>query len=84
MQVKRTFARYTGRDLPVFHAVMHSAYICSQYKEGARVYQQLCDSQIGKDAPLYATAVKLFAKLGDPDMVKGIWQDSTSYLLLLA
>ena len=78
VDIRRLFAEYTGRELPVYHAVMHGAYLCGQYEEGVRVYQRLCDSKIGKHEPVYATAVKLFAKLGEPSAVEGIWQEAMS------
>ena len=78
VDIRRLFAEYTGRELPVYHAVMHGAYLCGQYEEGVRVYQRLCNSRIGKHEPVYATAVKLYAELGEPSAVEGIWQEAMS------
>eukprot|EP00439_Symbiodinium_sp_Y106_P014448 s2801_g2.t1 len=78
VDIRRLFADYVGRELPVYHAVMHGAYLCGQYEEGVRVYERLCSSKIGKHEPVYATAVRLFAKLGLPSEVEGTWQEAMS------
>ncbi|CAE7339461.1 PPR4 [Symbiodinium natans] len=75
-QIRRLFAGYGGSELPVFHAVLHHALNCGQLKEGAKVYDELCRKKVSKDAPTYSTAMKIFAELGQSDVVREIWDES--------
>ena len=76
--VWRLFRKYDGKELPVFHAVLHTAFSCGQYKEGLAVYTRLQKLNITQDGAAYGTALKLFAKLGDIDGIREIWKDARS------
>ena len=76
--VKRLFQKYDGKELPVFHAVLHTAFSCGQYKEGAAIYLRLTNLNITQDGAAYATALKLFAKLGHTSRVREIWREARS------
>ncbi|CAE7526173.1 PPR4 [Symbiodinium sp. CCMP2592] len=76
------FRKYGGKELPVFHAVLHTAFNCGQYKEGAKIYTRLQNLNITQDGAAYATALKLFAKLGDTARVRDIWKEARSNCLL--
>ena len=76
VDVKRMFALYSGMECQVLHSVMHAAYTCGQYREAARVYTRMCDLKVAKDAPVYATALKVFSKLEQPTAVRDIWTEA--------
>ncbi|CAE7777215.1 unnamed protein product [Symbiodinium sp. CCMP2592] len=76
--VSRLFRKYDGKELPVFHVVLHTAFSCGQYKEGSAVYTRLQNLNITQDGAAYGTALKLFAKLGDTDRIREIWKDARS------
>ena len=76
--VRRLFQKYDGKELPVFHAVLHTAFSCGQYKEGAAIYTRLANLNITQDGAAYATALKLFAKLGNTSRVREIWKEARS------
>ncbi|CAE7863556.1 PPR4 [Symbiodinium microadriaticum] len=72
-KVGNLFESYTGNELPVLHAVLHAAYSCGQYRAGAKIYDKICDLNITQDAASFGTAMKVFAKLSEPQRVGEIW-----------
>ena len=62
--VRRLFQKYHGAELPVFHAVLHAAFSCGQYNEGAAVCERLCKLDVSQDGAAYATALKIFCQAG--------------------
>ena len=80
--VRLLYSRYKGCELPVLHAVMHHAYNCGQFRAGADVYRRICDLEILRDSPTFATAMKVFSKLGQSEMVQKIWLESKQTCML--
>ena len=72
-QVRKLFATYKGREIQIFTAVMHIALKCRKYKDGSQVYEKVCNMNIEQTAPTYVAALKIFAKMQQPDRVKHIW-----------
>ena len=73
MTIQRLFRKYDGTELPVFHAVIHAAFSCGKYRQGAAIYARLCSLDVPQDGAAYATAVKIFAKLGSSSLVRKTW-----------
>ena len=75
-QVRSLFSGYTGTDTPVYNAVMHIAYRCGQYREAARLYEQLCSLNMTKTAPTFTAALVVYAKLDDQAAVHRVWSEA--------
>jgi len=73
---KSLFSNYTGVAPPVFSAVLHAAFRCRQYREGAKVYQQ-CRKRCKKvHAPVYVQALRIFGKLREDGVVRQVWAEA--------
>ena len=70
------FASYDDTEIQVYNAVLHAAVNCVQYKAGAEIYHKLCEQQITKTSATYSAALKIFAKLGQNETVRELWEEA--------
>ncbi|CAE7560212.1 unnamed protein product [Symbiodinium microadriaticum] len=56
---------------------MHIALNCGRYQDGCLLYDKICNLKLAKDTPVYTAALKLFAKVGQSDRVRDIWEEAT-------
>ena len=76
--VKRLFESYSGDAVPLHHAAMHAAFRCREYEDGAKLYSQ-CRKQCSScTEPVFATGMKIYGKLGQPNKVEEIWHEALS------
>lgn len=76
--VKRLFESYSGDAVPLYHAAMHAAFRCRKYEDGAKLYSQCRQSCSYCTEPVFATSMKIFGKLGQPEKVQEIWHEALS------
>ena len=62
MKVHRLYLGYVGYETSILTAVMHIAIRCGQFKQGASVYQQLCNLNVTKSSPVYSAALEDFCR----------------------
>lgn len=77
-EAKRLFETYSGNAVPLYHAAMHAAFRCGKYEDGAKLYSQCRQSCSYCQEPVFATGMKIFGKLGQPNKVEEIWQEALS------
>mmetsp|Transcript_52419 Transcript_52419/g.122299 ORF Transcript_52419/g.122299 Transcript_52419/m.122299 type:complete len:356 (-) Transcript_52419:95-1162(-) len=75
--VQRLFRNYSGRDNPIYNAMLHAAYTCGQYQKGVEIYERMCNSKIPKTAPTFSAALKIFAELGQFARIRSLWAEAT-------
>mmetsp|Transcript_5011 Transcript_5011/g.10199 ORF Transcript_5011/g.10199 Transcript_5011/m.10199 type:complete len:345 (-) Transcript_5011:87-1121(-) len=78
--VRHLYSSYTGTEIQIFNSVMHAAVRCNQLKEGAQVYEKLCDLNITKTYPTFTAALKIFAELGETITVRKLWKEASRSL----
>ena len=61
---------------PVFTAVLHAAFRCRKYKEGALLYKQCRKRCKIVDEPVYTQALRIFGKLREEATVRKIWAEA--------
>ena len=76
--VKRLFEIYSGDAVPLYHAAMHAAFRCRKYEDGAKLYSQCRQSCSYCQEPVFATGMKIYGKLGQPNKVEEIWHEALS------
>ena len=81
--VRRLYSSYTGKEVQIFNAVMHAAVRCGQLKQGAQIYEKLCDLKITKTYPTFTAALKIFAELGQSNTVRKLWKEAKQSLDLV-
>eukprot|EP00930_Biecheleria_cincta_P096482 TRINITY_DN88318_c0_g1_i1.p1 TRINITY_DN88318_c0_g1~~TRINITY_DN88318_c0_g1_i1.p1 ORF type:complete len:371 (+),score=55.31 TRINITY_DN88318_c0_g1_i1:113-1225(+) len=74
--VTRLFSKYTGRSPAVHNSALTAAYRCQQYEAGKQILLRMSAKQVNKTLPTYNVGIKLFAKMGDLDMVQNLWEDA--------
>ncbi|CAE7230556.1 PPR4 [Symbiodinium pilosum] len=82
MKVNRLYLAYSGSETSTFNAVMHIAIRCGQFKQGASVYQRLCNLNVTKSSPTFSAALRIFAELGQTSVVREVWREATDMLEL--
>ena len=73
---KSAFAKYTGDAPPVYAAVLHAAFRCRKYKEGALIYEKCQQRCKDLDPPVYTQALRIFGKLGEQAKVRDVWNEA--------
>lgn len=75
-EVQSHYDGYAGRSIQIYTAVMNAALRCRRFEEGALVYRK-CRSLCTKlEEPTFNAALKLFARLGQPEEVRKIWNET--------
>ena len=78
LKVQKLYGAYGGGETQIFTAVMHIAMNCSQFSQGAAVYQKPCSLNVCKTSATFTAALKLHAKLNQTEAVKRIWSEALS------
>lgn len=73
---KSAFAGYTGNAPPVYTAVLHAAFRCRKYKEGALLYKQCRQRCNHIHQPVYTQALRIFGKLKDEAILCEVWDEA--------
>ena len=72
--VEFLLSNYTGTGEPIYAAGINAAYRCRKYQEGAMIYDR-CSSLLNiTHMPVFAAALKVFGKCGEPKRVREVWQ----------
>lgn len=72
-EVMSLFASYSGESIQIYTAVMNAALRCRKYAEGATCYERCRQTCQEFDEPVFATALKIFGRLQQPEKVRKIW-----------
>ena len=75
-QVQKLFSTYSGDDIPILSAVMHISVKCQSYQFGRMVYERICSRKLEKNGPVFAAAMKIYARLGKCERVRKIWAEA--------
>lgn len=76
MAAESSFAKYSGDAPPVYTAMMHAAFRCRKYREGALLYQQCRQNCRYLHEPVYNQALRIFGKLREDAVVQEIWEEA--------
>lgn len=75
-EVMSLFASYSGESIQIYTAVMNAALRCRKYAEGATCYERCRQTCQECDEPVFATALKIFGRLQQPEKVRKIWAEA--------
>eukprot|EP00438_Fugacium_kawagutii_P023601 Skav205957 [mRNA] locus=scaffold442:162398:163429:+ [translate_table: standard] len=75
-------AEYIGDCAPIYTAVMHAAFRCRKYKDGAMLYDQCRQECTSLDQPVYVQALRIFGKLRETARVREVWDEALEKLKL--
>lgn len=74
--VQSLLSSYNGTAEPIFTAGINGALRCGKYQEGALIYDR-CQRRFQiTHTPMFAAALKVFGKCGEPGRVRELWQDA--------
>eukprot|EP00438_Fugacium_kawagutii_P008323 Skav233337 [mRNA] locus=scaffold394:117279:118280:+ [translate_table: standard] len=71
------FATYTGKATPIYNSAMNAALRCCRYEDGAQIYKKCRQNCELFEEQTFNVAMKIFAKLGQHEMVRRIWDEAT-------
>lgn len=75
-EVMSLFGSYSGTTAQIYTAVMNAALRCRKYEEGAEIYERCRQTCHQFDEPTFATALKIFGRLQQPEKVRKIWAEA--------
>ncbi|CAE7490056.1 unnamed protein product [Symbiodinium natans] len=73
--VEQLVQKYTGNEIQIFNAAMQKALSLGRYRQGATIYNRLCNSNVTKHPATYTAAITLHSRLGYAEAVQDIWKE---------
>ncbi|CAE7873181.1 MCAT, partial [Symbiodinium microadriaticum] len=77
-QVAAALQQYSGTEVQVFNAAMYKALRFGRNKQGAEVYDRICNLNISKQSATFTAAMTIQSRLRNPDAVRFIWEEAMS------